>query len=776
MFRGMGLVFVMLWLLFLAVALNTIIHAPPIQSDLTQFLPAGKSEQQQLLLDEIGGGSGSRLLIVAISNGSEQQRIAASLALVNSLQASGLFERVLNGHQQLGREERDALFHYRYLLAVPEDYSVEGLQTALKHRLIELSSPLSLVDKASLPADPLATMRSVLKSWQSTGGPLRRGGVWFTKDLSQALLLLQTRAQAFELDEQQGTINTIYQTFRKLPDASNLNMVLSGGPLFGVESRRTISSETRDLTILASLGVTLLLWWLFRSIPVLLVAAVPLFSGVIVGAAVAIGLFGSIHGITLAFGITLIGIAIDYPIHFFSHLQHAQRNQDSNSHLWSTLLLGVLTTVLGFSSLVFSGFTGLSQLGVFSVAGLTAAAVVTRFILPLVVTQLRPALNPTKSMPSFFFRVTSVRGISIVPALFLLVGIAYLVTVYDRVWETRLSRLSPISKEAKTEYDMLRAELGVEDSGRLLLIRGDSQQQILERSEMLDTLLSKAVTDGALQHYELPSRYLPSQREQARRQALLPDGDVLNSNMQQAVKDFPFKPGLFVPFLNDVEQSRQLLPLTVEQLSSTALGVRLDSLLRKHGDTWFGFTRLTGVTDADSIKMLASNHAEWLNYMNLHEESSQIVADYLQETLYYFVMAVLLIVLLLIGVMRSLLLVWRVIIPVVAAVAVSASLQVFFGEHLSLFHVAALLLVMGIGLDYAIFVVRTPISSPVFSTTMRSLLICNVSTLLVFGLLALSDVPVLHSIGLTVTLGGLGALIFSFMMVHDNANCTEGSA
>lgn len=776
MFRGMGLVFVVLWLLFLAVALNTIIQAPPIQSDLTQFLPAGKSEQQKLLLDEISGGAGSRLLIVAISNGSEQQRIAASLALANSLQTSGLFERVLNGRQQLDSEERDLLFHYRYLLATPEDYSVAGLQTALTQRLVELSSPLSLVDKASLPADPLVTMRSVLKSWQSTGGPLRRGGVWFTKDLNQALLLLQTRAQAFELDQQQVTINTIYQTFRKLPDASHLNIVLSGGPLFGVESRRTISSETRDLTILASLGVTLLLWWLFRSIPVLLVAAVPLFSGVIVGAAVAIGLFGSIHGITLAFGITLIGIAIDYPIHFFSHLQHAQRNPDSNSHLWSTLLLGVLTTVLGFSSLVFSGFTGLSQLGVFSVAGLTAAAVVTRFILPLVVTQISPALNSTKSMPSFFSRVTSVRGISIVPALFLLVGTAYLVTAYDRVWETRLSRLSPISEEVKTQYDMLRAELGVEDSGRLLLIRGDSQQQILERSEMLDTLLARAVSDGALQHYELPSRYLPSQREQARRQALLPDGDVLNSNMQQAVKNFPFKPGLFLPFLKDVEQSRQMPPLTVEQLSSTALGMRLDSLLRKHGDTWFGFTRLTGVTDADSIKMLASNHAEWLNYMNLHEESSQIVTDYLQETLYYFVMAVLLIVLLLIGVMRSLLLVWRVIIPVVAAVAVSASLQVFFGKHLSLFHVAALLLVMGIGLDYAIFVVRTPISSPVFSTTMRSLLICNVSTLLVFGLLALSDVPVLHSIGLTVTLGGLGALIFSFMMVHDNASCTEGSA
>jgi predicted exporter len=776
MFRGTGIVFVVLWLLLVAAALNTIVHAPPIQSDLTQFLPSGKSEQQKLLLDEISVGAGSRLLIVAISNGSEKQRIAASLALANSLQASGLFERVLNGQQQLGREERDALFRYRYLLAAPEDYSVAGLQTALKHRLVELSSPLSLVDKASLPSDPLVTMRSVLKSWQSTGGPLRRGGVWFTKDLSQALLLLQTRAQAFELDKQQDTINTIHQTFQKLADASNLKIVLSGGPLFGVESRRTISSETRELTILASLGVILLLWWLFRSLPVLLVAALPLFSGIVVGAAVVIALFGAIHGITLAFGITLIGIAVDYPIHFFAHLQHAQRNNNSIRHLWSTLLLGVLTTVLGFSSLIFSGFTGLSQLGVFSVAGLTAAAAVTRFILPVAVTQLRPALNPMASMAPFFSRVSAVRGITILPSLFLLVGMVYVVTVHDRVWETRLSRLSPISEQAKNQYDALRTELGVEDSGRLLLIHGDSQQQILERSEVLDKLLASAATDGALQHYELPSRYLPSQREQARRESLLPDSETLALNMQQAAKGLPFKSGLFTPFLTDVERSRQLSPLTVERLSSTALGMRLDSLLRKHGDAWFGVTRLTGITDVDRIKALADNHADWLSYMNLHEESSQIVADYLQETLYYFGFAVLLIVLLLIGVMRSLLLVWRVIMPVVAAVAVSASLQVFLGERLSLFHVASLLLVMGIGLDYAIFVVRTPISSPGFSTTMRSLLICNVSTLLVFGLLALSDVPVLHAIGLTVTLGGLGALIFSFMMVHDNAGSTEGSA
>jgi predicted exporter len=763
-----GLLFLALWLFLIGLALTTIIHAPAIQSDLTQFLPAGKNEQQQLLLDEISVGAGSRLLIASIANGTEQQRIAASLALAPLLSASGLFEQVLNGQQTLATDERDLMFAYRYLLSPPQDYSVAGLQAALRLRLTELASPLSLIDKASLPADPTAAMRALLLSWKPTDEPLRRGGVWLTGDAGQAMLLLQTRAQAFELDQQQITLNAIYQKFHELPGSKDLTLQLSGGPLFGVQSRATISAETRELTILASLGVMLLLWWLFRSIPVLLVAALPLFSGIVVGTAVVIELFGAIHGITLAFGITLIGIAVDYPIHYFSHLQHAQREDGSLRHLWSTLLLGVLTTVLGFSSLIFSGFTGLSQLGVFSVAGLGMAALVTRFILPLAVSTIHPAINTMASLRSFFARSASVRGIARLPVVFLIVGGAYFVAVYDSVWETKLSKLSPISEAAKDQYDALRSELGVEDAGRLLLIRGDSREQVLERSEVLEKLLHKASVDGVLQHYEVPSRYLPSQREQRHRQALLPDSETLQINLQQAVNPLPFKTGLFVPFLQDIEKSRRLPPLSVEQLSATALGMRIDSLLRKRGDVWIGITRLTGIADEEKLRALAVSNAEWLRYMNLHEESSQIVADYLQEALHYFAVAGLLIVLLLLLVMRSPLLVWRVMMPVMAAVAVSASLQVFLGEHLSLFHVAALLLVMGFGLDYAIFVVRTPLSSPCFSTTIRSLLICNASTLLVFGLLALSAVPVLHSIGLTVTLGAMAALIFSFMMVHDN--------
>jgi predicted exporter len=714
------------------------------------------------LLEEVSGGGASRLLIAAIEGGTASQRAAASRVLASALRTGDLFEQVLNGQQQVSAEERDLLFAYRYLLSRPGDYSVAGLQAALSARLAELASPLSLIDKSALPADPTSVVRSLLQRWQPVSAPSRSAGVWVNQEITLALLLLQTRAQAFELDRQQQTIEAIQQTFSRLPEAAKLTLLLSGGPLFGVESRRTISGETRNLTLLASLGVVLLLWWRFRSLPVLLVAVLPLASGVVIGTAAVMWLFGGMHGITLAFGITLIGIAVDYPIHFFSHLQQTVHRSASLRHLWSTLLLGVLTTMLGFSSLIFSGFTGLSQLGLFSVAGLAASALVTRFLLPLLVVEIGAPLRPVLTMPLFLSRLR------LLPLLTLLLSGGYLLVVQGQIWETELSKLSPVAESAKRQYETLRSQLGVEDFGRMLLIRGDSEQQVLQRSEQLERLLHPAVVDGLLHHVELPTHYLPSEHEQRYRQSLLPDSETLRANLQQALTTLPFKPGLFAPFLAQVEESRQLPPLNRARLADTAMGARLGSLLMQREEGWFGIARLTGVMDEDALRGLAASNAQWLSYLNVHQESSQLVVDYLHEALYYFAIAVVVIVLLLLAVMRSLLLVWRVFMPVAAAVALAAALQVLLGEHLSLFHVAALLLVLGIGLDYALFVVRTPRRSADFTTTMHSLLICNGSTLLVFGLLAQSEVPVLHAIGLTVTLGAFAVLLFSFMMVHDD--------
>ena len=111
----------------------------------------------------------------------------------------------------------------------------------------------------------------------------------------------------------------------------------------------------------------------------------PLTSAILAGI-VAVNLaFGFIHGMTLAFGITLLGVVDDYPIHLFSHLTKESRAPAVMKEIWPTMRLGVVATALGFSALLLSGFPGLSQLGLFAMVGLFTAACVTRWVLPHIV-------------------------------------------------------------------------------------------------------------------------------------------------------------------------------------------------------------------------------------------------------------------------------------------------------------------------------------------------------------------------------------------------------
>ena len=110
-------------------------------------------------------------------------------------------------------------------------------------------------------------------------------------------------------------------------------------------------------------------------------------SGALAGiAAVSLG-FGSVHGITLGFGVTLIGEGVDYAIYLFTQIEQNGTPQSTLQRIWPTLRLGVLTSICGFSAMLFSGFTGLAQLGLFSIAGLVVAVSTTRWVLP----QLLPA-------------------------------------------------------------------------------------------------------------------------------------------------------------------------------------------------------------------------------------------------------------------------------------------------------------------------------------------------------------------------------------------------
>ena len=78
--------------------------------------------------------------------------------------------------------------------------------------------------------------------------------------------------------------------------------------------------------------------------------------------------------------------------------------------------------------------------------------------------------------------------------------------------------------------------------------------------------------------------------------------------------------------------------------------------------------------------------------------------------------------------------------------------------------IVSLMLVAGIGVDYALFATQEFPDEEEFRATRRSLMVCGISTIGVFGILATSSIPVLHEIGVTVASGTLVAYLLSLLL------------
>src|SRR5262249_30713486 len=146
--------------------------------------------------------------------------------------------------------------------------------------------------------------------------PHADNGVWSSKDGKRALLVAQTHAVGSDIDAQQQAIEAVRSAYAasaaRLPAAAGKSLALemSGPGVFSVAARAMIHNELLRLSLLSMALIVALLLAVYRSVPALILGLVPVVSGALAGvAAVALG-FGAVHGVTLGFGITLMGEAV----------------------------------------------------------------------------------------------------------------------------------------------------------------------------------------------------------------------------------------------------------------------------------------------------------------------------------------------------------------------------------------------------------------------------------------------------------------------------------
>ena len=320
-------------------------------------------------------------------------------------------------------------------------------------------------------------------------------------------------------------------------------------------------------------------------------------------------------------------------------------------------------------------------------------------------------------------------------------------------WQNDLAALTPVPKDLLQREGRLRAALGAPDVRYLLIIEGKDAEGVLRESERVSPRIDELIARGVLDGAELPSRYLPSVETQRQRQARLPDPAELPVMLQAASAGLPFREDLFEPFLADVAKARTLEALTPAMFAKSPLGARLDAMLVKRGDHWLGLGSIIGMHDAQAFAELTRESNGAVRLLDIKGASESLVAAYRERILHAFGIAIVLLVLTVFIAFRNLHRAWHVLAPMTLATILVLAVLRFTGTPLSLFHLVALTLAAGLGLHYALFFERSTPDAAEARRTLHATLVCVISALLVFALLALSSIPVLRAIGLTVSLG-----------------------
>lgn len=772
-----------IWALLMVVAALVVIRAR-YSTDLSAFLPKAPTASQRLLVEQLRQGLASRLIILAIEGPDDAARARLSQALAQKLRTDSRFVSVENGDQATARKDEAFLFAHRYLLSstvTPRRFTVAGLRDAIQGTIDMLASPAGLIAKSMVPADPTGEMMSLLGELSQRQPPRTSNGVWVSKNGNRALLIAQTQAAGSDTDGQEQAQAAIRTAFAAVlaEEHARASLEMTGPGVFAVDARANIKREVTRLSIVSSVLILALLMLVYRTLPPLLLGLVPVATGALAGiAAVALG-FGVVQGVTLGFGVTLIGEGVDYSIYLFVQSRSRVRSGSAGaqpsgprwSAVWPTIRLGVLTSVCGFASLLPSGFPGLAQLGLYSLTGVVAAGLTTRFILPALLPQ-NFAIRDLSSIGKAAERVlhAAPNGRFAVG----LIALASAIVLYlhrGHLFSHELSALSPVPAAAQQLDGQLRADLGAPDVRYLVVVSAPDEESALRGAEQVGTELDSLVGRNVISGYESAALYLPSGAVQRQRQQSLPPPDVLKARLDRALEGLPLKASRLAPFLRDAQAARQGPLVTRKDLAGTSFASVADSLLVREGSGWHALLPLDAPTSGphafmidftrvrQAVSAAAPAHA---TVLDLKGEADALYATYLREAVQLSLVGLAAITLLLLIALRSPVRVGRVLLPLAAAVLTVAAGLTLFGKELSLLHVIGMLLIVAVGSNYALFFDR-PKSGPAGQSalTLASLVIANCATVVGFGVIAFSSVPVLRDLGSTVAPGAFLALVFA---------------
>ena len=609
--------------------------------------------------------------------------------------------------------------------------------------LAALYGPMGPPRLADWQADPL----NLWSAWwqaRASGAGFRfdADGLLHADDRVWAVLQLRTRGPAFRLDGEPRIAAALDAAAAAARVAApGLRELRAGVPLHAEAAATRANGEINTIGFGSLAAVLLLVWLAFRSLrPILLVAA-----SLLVGVACALSLtalvFGKVHLLTLVFGASLVGVAEDYGIHWFASRQAHPHIPRPRLLRWLLpgMLLAWLTSALAYLALGLTPIPGLRQMALFSVTGLAAAFATVLCWFPLLERRAPPPTALAGALARWLaalprLRATRPWGIAAL-LLAALVG--------GGLWQLRsnddLRNLQSSPPTLLAQQAAISRLLAMPSPAQFYLVRAPDVETLLRREQALTTRLAAQVAAGRIHGYRALSDWLPSSAQQAADAALTARMETAVLARLSVATGEPLQRPAFAQ-----------TPLSLAAWLASPASQPLRQLwLGNNGDGVASVVLIDAVGGDDLLAALRAQ-AEGLDgvrWVNRTAEFSALLGHYRQQMSVLLLVGLLLVALAL--ALRYRREAWRALLPSVLAGLLTLAALGWLGQPLQLFNVLALLLLLGMGVDYGIFLLEHRGDGSAW------LAVCvgAASTWLSFGLLALSATPALRAFGLTLLLG-----------------------
>lgn len=494
--------------------------------------------------------------------------------------------------------------------------------------------------------------------------------------------------------------------------------------------------EISTIGIGSLLGIVLMLWLVFRNGLAVASLILPLVCGLLVALPISWAIFGSLSLVTLAFGASLIGIAVDYALHL-QCARHLAPEQPLKP-LWPALWLALVSSLAAFLIQLATPFPGLRQMAVFAALGLTGAWLTMRLWLPLIPVRPHPATTRIAQQLTRLRFAQNSRLPWIILALGTLLAVAIIVLRLQT--SNDLRQLNPSPPELIAEQQQVQQLLQRPGGSHYLIVTAPSDDALLMRLEDVDASLQQLSVEGHISRFRHLAQAVPSRQRQ-------------HEHLQQvramhtlALPRLAERAGLPAGALTiDIPQTSD--PLTLAGWFATPLGGADQLLWLQAADGQPAALVLLGEVDATGRAALQALADDSLYYHDRVAQLGQLLGDIRNSIAIWLGVAVVGLTLLL-G-WRYGLQVWRVLLPSLGAVLVCLAVLAALGSGLTLFHLLGLLLVLGIGLDAGIFSVEHE-GNP---ASWLAITLSCASSLLAFGLLSFSATPALAHLGVTCLVG-----------------------